>query len=144
MSPRLIAVLVAAGSATSSLFAVSSTPATSVAETTGFLHATRHLPASTSLDQLELYAMTVPATSAFDAQAALSVEIERLYTHAKTLASGPERRAFETRIYHFEKRLRPLMSAFDAEAWKALRADVRAEWISIQQGATDHNALAAK
>lgn len=141
MSYRITAVLFAACAAFSSLNAA--TAAVPAPAASAFVTATRHLPASTCLDTLEIYSMAVPSTSAALAHSALSVEIERLYTHAKTLASGPERRAFETRIYHFEKRLRPLASSFNVTTWESLRADVRSEWISIQSTTPASPALAA-
>lgn len=85
----------------------------------------------TSLDEVPVYEL---AASAPHAMRALESEIDRLYTHAKTLPSGHERRTFQTRIHALEKRLRPLWKEFDASAWETLRSDVRAEWVSVQNG----------
>jgi len=87
--------------------------------------------ARTPLALIPIYQLEVTAANADFAVKALNTEIERLYTHAKTLDSGAARRAFESRIYFFDKRLRPLANSFDPAAWESLRADVRAEWVSI-------------
>lgn len=131
MTSRLFALLFVSVSAASLLHAATS-GSVSPASAAQYITATRHLPASTPLAKLELYSMQVSADSPDQANAALALEIERLYTHAKTLPSGHDRRAFETRIYLFEKRFRPLNSSFDLAVWESLRADVRAEWLSIQ------------
>lgn len=88
-------------------------------------------PPYTPLALIPVYQLEVTAANADFAVKALSNEIERLYTHAKTLDSGAARRAFESRIYFFDKRLRPLAASFNPVAWESLRADVRAEWASI-------------
>ena len=142
MTSRLFALLLASASATPLLHAVT-TGSVSPASATQYITATRHLPASTPLAKLELYSMEVEADSINRAQSALAVEIERLYTHAKTLPSGHDRRAFETRIYLFEKRFRPLSDSFDLVAWKSLRDDVRSEWLSIQSTLAAGPALAS-
>ncbi len=140
---RFSAALFCSLTASAVSFAVSAPVSTaSSAPSSAFVTASRHLPATTPLAKIELYSMSVPATSAILARDALGIEIERLYTYAKTLPSGHERRTFETRIYLFEKRLRPLVGAFDVDAWEALRADVRAEWVAIQTAGTKPAALA--
>lgn len=83
----------------------------------------------TPLDQVPIYQLRASSPVAMRN---LEAEIDRLYAHAKTLPSGPDRRTFQTRIYLFEKRLRPLWISFNATAWETLRADVRAEWVSVQ------------
>jgi hypothetical protein len=88
-------------------------------------------PTRTPLALIPIYQLEVTAANADFAVKALNTEIERLYTHAKTLDSGAVRRAFESRIYFFDKRLRPLANSFDPAVWESLRADVRAEWVSI-------------
>ena len=82
----------------------------------------------TPLSNIPVY--TLPPSD--DAVRPLQLEIDRLYTHAKTLPSGPDRRALQTRIYLFEKRIQPLAHSFNAAAWEQLRADVRGEWIAVQ------------
>lgn len=89
----------------------------------------RHFPAATPLNEIPLYALSAAAPEALTA---LEDEIERLYTHAKSLPSGPERRAFETRIYQLEKRLTPLAKAFEPADWEKLRTAVKIEWQAIQ------------
>ena len=131
MTSRLFALLLVSASV-SPLLHAATTGSASPASATQYITATRHLPASTPLAKLELYSMQVSADSSDRARSALALEIERLYTHAKTLPSGHDRRAFETRIYHFEKRFRPLSASFDISVWKSLRDDVRTEWLSIQ------------
>ena len=90
----------------------------------------RHFPAATPLNEIPLYTLSAAAP---EAMPALGDEIERLYTHAKSLPSGPYRRAFETRIYNLEKRLTPLTRAFEPIDWEKLRAEVKIEWQSIQK-----------
>ncbi len=86
------------------------------------------VPPATQLSEIPFYQMQADTLVPTTAATAASAEIERLHTLAKTLDSGPLRRSLETRIYHFEKRLRPLASQFDAAVWEKLRADLRAEW----------------
>lgn len=88
-----------------------------------------YFKATTPLAEIPVYSL---AASSPDAMRGLETEIDRLYTHATTLPSGPDRRAFETRIYQLEKRLRPLAKQFDAKGWTDLRAAVRLEWESVQ------------
>lgn len=83
----------------------------------------------TPLDEVPIYGLSARAPYAMRA---LESEIERLYTHAKTLPSGHDRRTLQTRIYGLEKRLRPLWKEFDVSDWENLRSDVRAEWVSVQ------------
>ncbi len=100
-------------------------------------------PSGTPLSLIPVYQLEVTAANADFAVKALNTEIERLYTHAKTLDSGAARRAFESRIYFFDKRLRPLANSFDPSVWEALRADVRAEWVSILSSLTSAVAVAS-
>lgn len=91
----------------------------------------RTFPARTPLTEIPVYQLEVALSDAEIAVKALSSEIDRLYVHAKTLASGANRRALETRIYNLEKRLRPLTGSFNIPTWEALRADVGKEWSVI-------------
>lgn len=84
---------------------------------------------ATPLEQIPLYSLDAAAPGAVSK---LESEIERLYRHATTLPSGPDRRSFETRIYMLEKQLRPLLKNFDTEAWEQLRESVKNEWLSVQ------------
>lgn len=84
---------------------------------------------ATPLEQIPLYSLDPAAPGALRG---LEVEIERLYRHATTLPSGPDRRSFETRIYLLEKQLNPLAKSFDAVAWAKLREAVKSEWIAVQ------------
>jgi len=84
---------------------------------------------ATPLDQIPLYSLD-PASP--DAMRGLEAELARLYTHTTSLPSGPDRRAFQTRIYLLEKRLRPLDKAFDAQVWIEVRTAVRQEWEAVQ------------
>ncbi len=88
-------------------------------------------PSGTPLSLIPVYQLEVTTANADLAVKSLNTEIERLYTHAKTLDSGAARRAFESRIYFFDKRLRPLVTSFNPVVWESLRADVRAEWSAI-------------
>ena len=83
----------------------------------------------TPLDEILLYSLD-PASPT--AMRLLEAEVGRLYSHATSLPSGPDRRAFESRIYQLEKRLTPLQRQFDADSWVELRAAVRREWESVQ------------
>ena len=100
----------------------------SVRERTEIVRRVYFTPA-TPLDQIPLYAME---SSSPDAVRFLDAELARLYTHATTLPSGPDRRAFQTRIYLLEKRMHPLQTQFDARSWTDLRAAVRLEWETVQ------------
>jgi hypothetical protein len=84
---------------------------------------------ATPLDEIPLYSLD---SASPDAMRGLEAEVNRLYSHATSLPSGPDRRAFQTRIYNLEKRLRPLEKQFNAEIWTELRAAVRSEWESVQ------------
>jgi hypothetical protein len=92
----------------------------------------------TPLAEIPVYTLTPTSETRDTATRALAAEIERLYTHAKTLPSSHERRAFETRIYLLEKRMRPLVQNFDLDRWTQLRTDVRAEWTSVQASLPAH------
>lgn len=105
----------------------------------------RHFPAATPLNEIPLYTLDAAAPEALTA---LEAEIERLYTHAKSLPSGPDRRTFESRIYQLEKRLTPLARTFAPEEWEKLRAEVKIEWQAVQKtlpstGAAQINSPAA-
>lgn len=128
-----------AQSAFASTTVATKTPSSSDAR---FLPGLAQLPASTPLAEIPVYQLKAVPSAGDDATRALNTEIERLYLHAKTLPSGPDRRSLETRIYNFEKRLRPLTQSFDLTGWESLRADVRAEWLAVQ--ATLPTADAAK
>lgn len=97
------------------------------------------LKAATPLEQIALYSLDASSPMALRS---LSSEIDRLYRHATTLPSGHERRAFETRIHHLEKQMRPLLHSFDAAAWVALRGAVRSEWVDVQSSLSDSAATA--
>lgn len=84
---------------------------------------------ATPLEQIPLYSLDAASP---DAVRGLEAEVARLYSHATSLPSGPDRRAFETRIYNLEKRLRPLEKQFNAEIWTELRSAVRSEWVAVQ------------
>jgi hypothetical protein len=84
---------------------------------------------ATPLEQIPLYSLD---SASPDAMRGLEAEVARLYSHATSLPSGPDRRAFQTRIYNLEKRLRPLEKQFNAEIWTELRSAVRSEWESVQ------------
>jgi hypothetical protein len=84
---------------------------------------------STPLDQIPVYSLPASAPQALTA---LEAEIERLYTHSKSLPLGHDRRVFQTRIYLLEKQLRPLTQNFDATAWETLRTAVKLEWETVQ------------
>lgn len=88
-----------------------------------------YLTPATPLEKIPLYSLE---SSAPDAMRGLEAEVARLYSHATSLPSGPDRRAFQTRIYNIEKRLRPLEKQFNAEIWTEIRAAVRSEWESVQ------------
>jgi hypothetical protein len=107
-------------------------PAQNVAIDESLLTGSTYIPPAMPLSRIAVYSMAPVDATGDEARLALSSEIDRLYTYAKTLSSGPDRRALETRIYLFEKRLRPLAQAFDVNVWSQLRADVRAEWLSVQ------------
>jgi hypothetical protein len=126
--------LVLAGTVVSHAFAVHSGSSAPTPASPGDLRFSVGLgtfPSGTPLSQIPIYQLEVTADNADFAVKSLNTEIERLYTHAKTLDSGAARRAFESRIYFFDKRLRPLANSFDPVVWESLRADVRAEWASI-------------
>ena len=89
----------------------------------------RYLQASTPLEEIPVYALP---TSAQEAVGALDAEIERLYKYATTQPSGPVNRAFRTRIYLLDKRLRPLRLEFNATTWDELRTAVKTEWLGVQ------------
>ena len=135
MSTRSLFILVVlAGTFVSPAFAVhsgTSAPTPAVPSDERFSVGLATFAAGTPLDLIPIYQLEVTAANADFAVKALNTEIERLYTHAKTLDSGAARRAFESRIYFFDKRLRPLANSFDPTVWESLRADVRAEWTSI-------------
>ncbi len=88
-----------------------------------------YLTPATPLDQIPLYSLD---SASPDAMRGLGAELARLYTHTTSLPSGPDRRAFQTRIYQLEKRFRPLEKQFDAQTWNELRAAVRLEWEAVQ------------
>lgn len=90
----------------------------------------RHFPAATPLNEIPLYGLDAAAPEALTA---LEAEIERLYVYAKSLPSGPDRRAFETRIYQLEKRLTPLARIFEPADWEKLRTAVKIEWQTVQK-----------
>ena len=85
----------------------------------------------TPLTSIPVYSLDASSPKA---AIAIEAEIERLYTHAKTLDSGHARRALETRIYLLDKRVRPLLQTFHAPAWESLRLAVKAEWETVQAG----------
>jgi hypothetical protein len=84
---------------------------------------------ATPLDEIPLYSLD---SASPEALRGLEAEVARLYSHSTSLPSGPDRRAFQTRIYNLEKRLRPLEKQFNAELWTELRSAVRLEWEAVQ------------
>ena len=125
-------VLLSGFISSSTFAATATTRTTTVTSDARFITGLGPLPASTPLSEIAVYQLQAAPSAGDDATRALNAEIERLYVHARTLPSGPDRRSFETRIYHFEKRLRPLAQSFDLAAWESLRADVRSEWLAVQ------------
>ena len=130
LRPASVVLALLSGLVAPSAFAATAT--TTVASDARFITGLGRLPASTPLAEIAVYQLHAAPSAGDDATRALGAEIERLYVHAKTLPSGPDRRAFETRIYNFEKRLRPLAQSFDLAVWESIRADVRAEWVAVQ------------
>lgn len=138
----LVLVVLSSFAAQSAFATTTVATKTSSASDSRFLAGLGSLPASTPLAEIPVYQLKAVPSAGDDATRALNTEIERLYLHAKTLPSGPDRRSLETRIYQFEKRLRPLAQSFELTAWETLRADIRTEWIAVQ--ATLPTAAAAK